>query len=178
MSVKIRLARRGRKKRPVYDIVVANSKSPRDGRFIEKIGTYNPLALPTPIVELNDDKALEWMLNGAQPTDITRNILSHRGILLRKHLQVGVLKGAISQEVADSRFEAWKAEKDNKSVASASELSSKVAAANQAKLEAERQVNKARLDAIEQKKKQQEEALVAQVTEQVQEETSEDNTEA
>ena len=114
MAVKIRLARRGRKKLAIFDIVVADARAPRDGRFIEKIGTYNPNTNPASI-NLNDDKALQWVLNGAQPTDTARAILSYKGVLLKKHLQVGVNKGAISQETADAKFSEWKNVKDSRS---------------------------------------------------------------
>jgi len=103
--VKIRLARRGRKKLAMFDLVVANATAPRDGRFIEKLGTYNPNTIPATIV-LQDDKALTWLMNGAQPTDTVRAILSYRGILYKKHLQIGVNKGALTQEDADAKFEA------------------------------------------------------------------------
>jgi len=103
MAVKIRLARRGRKKLATYDVVVADARAPRDGRFIEKIGTYNPLTVPATI-NLNDDKAFEWLMNGAQPTDTLKTVLSDRGIMLRKHLQIGVIKGALTQEQADSKL--------------------------------------------------------------------------
>jgi small subunit ribosomal protein S16 len=94
--VKMRLARRGRKKMAIYDIVIANSRSPRDGKFIEKLGTYNPNSNPATII-LDEDSALKWLMNGAQPTDTLRRILSYKGILMRKHLQVGVIKGASSE---------------------------------------------------------------------------------
>ncbi len=111
MAVKIRLARRGRKRRPIYDIVVADARAPRDGRYIEKIGSFNPNTHPATIV-LNEERALYRLMTGALPTDTTRTILSKTGIMLRKHLQVGVDKGAITQEVADRRFEEWKSGKD------------------------------------------------------------------
>ncbi len=111
--LKIRLARGGRKKNPIYRIVVAESTSPRDGRFVEKIGQYNPNTNPASIV-LDDEVALKWLLDGAQPTNTMRAILSYRGVMLRKHLQVGVNKGAITQEEADKRFEDWKAQKEQK----------------------------------------------------------------
>lgn len=111
MAVKIRLARRGRKQAPVYDIVVADARSPRDGKFIEKLGQYNPQSTPATI-SLKDDRAVYWLMVGAEPTDTTRKILSVRGVMLKKHLQVGVDKGAITQEVADARFEAWSNEKE------------------------------------------------------------------
>jgi small subunit ribosomal protein S16 len=111
MAVKIRLARRGRKQAPIYDIVVADARSPRDGKFIEKLGQYNPQSTPAAI-SLKDDRAVYWLMVGAEPTDTTRKILSVRGVMLKKHLQVGVAKGAITQEVADARFEAWATEKE------------------------------------------------------------------
>lgn len=106
MAVKIRLARRGRKKFPLYSIVIADARAPRDGRFIEKIGTYNPHHTLSK-VEVNNERALQWLLNGAQPTQTVRTLLSREGIMLRKHLQIGVNKGAIKQAEADKRFEAW-----------------------------------------------------------------------
>ncbi|MDW8296262.1 MAG: 30S ribosomal protein S16, partial [Raineya sp.] len=106
MAVKIRLARRGKKKYAMYDVVVADSRAPRDGKFIEKIGTYNPNTNPATI-KLDEEKALKWVMRGAIPTDTVRAMLSYRGILLKKHLQVGVLKGAITQEQADAKFAAW-----------------------------------------------------------------------
>ena len=113
MAVKIRLARRGRKKAATYDIVVADARAPRDGRFIEKLGTYNPQTNPATI-NYDADRAFYWMMTGAQPTDTVRAMLSYRGVLYRRHLQLGVDKGAITQEVADQRFGAWKDEKDAK----------------------------------------------------------------
>lgn len=111
MAVKIRLARRGRKKAPVYDIVVADARSPRDGKFIEKLGQYNPQSTPAGI-SLKDDRAVYWLMVGAEPTDTTRKILSVKGVMLKKHLQVGVAKGAITQEVADARYDEWAKEKE------------------------------------------------------------------
>ncbi len=150
MAVKIRLARRGRKKLAIFDIVVADARAPRDGRFIEKIGTYNPNTNPATI-NLNEDKALKWVLNGAQPTDTTRAILSYKGVLLKKHLQVGVNKGAISQEVADAKFDAWKSVKDSKISGKSDSLSAKKEADKVARLAAESKVNAARAEAIAKK---------------------------
>ena len=106
MAVKIRLARKGRKKLAYYHIVVADSRSPRDGRYIEKIGKYNPLTNPATI-ELDFDKALGWLQNGAIPTDTCRAILSYKGVLIRKHLLEGVRKGAFDDAEATKRFEEW-----------------------------------------------------------------------
>src|SRR5690349_2310380 len=111
MAVKIRLTRRGRKKLALFDVIVADARAPRDGRFIEKIGTYNPNTNPATIV-LNEEKAFQWVMNGAQPTDTVRAMLSYRGILFRKHLQIGVAKGAITQEQADAKFNEWKQGKE------------------------------------------------------------------
>ena len=104
--VKIRLARRGRKKLAMYDVVVADARAPRDGRFIEKIGTYNPLTVPATI-ELSDEKAFKWLMNGAQPSDTVKAVLSYRGIMLKKHLQIGVITGAMTQEQADAKLAEW-----------------------------------------------------------------------
>jgi len=104
--VKIRLARRGRKKLALYDVIVADARAPRDGRFIEKLGTYNPLTVPAKI-EINNDRAFHWLMQGAQPTDTVRVMLSSRGVMLRRHLQIGVLKGALTQEQADAKLDEW-----------------------------------------------------------------------
>ncbi|RIW18571.1 30S ribosomal protein S16 [Algoriphagus lacus] len=150
MSVKIRLARRGRKKQAIYDVVVADARAPRDGRFIEKIGTYNPNTNPASI-NINNERALTWLLNGAQPTDTVKAMLSYRGIMLKKHLQIGVLKGAISQEQADAKFNAWLAEKDTKITNKTDKLAAAKADARAKALAAEAAKNQARLDAIKAK---------------------------
>jgi len=106
MPVKIRLARRGRKKRPFYHIVVADSRAPRDGRFIEKIGSYNPMTKPATI-ELDREVAYDWLTKGAQPTDTARAILRFKGVMFKKHLQRGVSKGALTQEEADKKLQEW-----------------------------------------------------------------------
>jgi len=126
MATKIRLQRHGRKKRAFYHIVVADSRAPRDGRFIEKIGTYNPITNPATI-DLDVNKAAQWLLNGAQPTDTARAILSYKGAAYKKHLQVGVNKGAITQEDADKKFAVWMSEKDAKVEAKKSGLASTAA---------------------------------------------------
>jgi len=109
MAVKIRLQRHGSKKRPFYFIVVANSAAPRDGKFIEKLGTYNPLTVPATI-RLNRDRALYWLQNGAQPTNTTKRILSFKGVLYLKHLMRGVSLGLFDEKTAHEKFEAWNAE--------------------------------------------------------------------
>jgi small subunit ribosomal protein S16 len=111
MPVKLRLQRKGRKKSPFYHIVVADARAPRDGRFIEKIGTYNPMTKPATI-ELDRKKAYDWLLNGAQPTETVRAILRFKGVLYLKHLQQGVTKGSLTQEQADEKFTAWLEKKE------------------------------------------------------------------
>jgi len=113
MAVKIRLARRGRAKKPFYHIIIADSRSPRDGRFIEKIGSYNPLTQPATI-EIDKEKAFEWLQKGAQPTDTVRSILRFKGVMFRMHLQKGVRKGVMTQEEADKKYQEFAAEKDAK----------------------------------------------------------------
>ena len=115
MATRIRLQRGGKKKKPVYRIVVADQKAPRDGRSIEKLGTFNPNVTPN-VIEFNEESALNWILKGAQPSESVRKLLSIKGVMLKKHLQVGVNKGAITQEDADKRFDAWKNTKEAKDV--------------------------------------------------------------
>lgn len=157
MAVKIRLARRGRKRRAMYDVVVADARAPRDGRFIEKIGRYNPNVDPA-FIELNDERAFKWVMDGAQPTDTVRAMLSDHGIMLKKHLQIGVNKGAITQEVADQRFQEWKDTKDAKVAAKKDKLAQDAASVAKARQEAESKVKEARAEAL---KKKAEEAAAA-----------------
>ncbi len=160
MAVKIRLQRHGKKNFAFFHIVVADSRAPRDGRFIEEIGTYNPNTNPATIV-LKADRALAWLNVGAQPTLTARRILSYEGILLRKHLQGGVAKGALTQEQADQKFDAWKAQRDAKINAKIEGISKANAAASKAAVEAEAKVNEARAEAIAKKKAEAEEAARA-----------------
>lgn len=164
MPVKIRLARRGRKKRAMYDVVVADGRAPRDGRFIEKIGTYNPNTDPAAI-NLDSERAFHWIMEGAQPTDTVRAMLSYRGVMYRKHLQLGVNKGAISQEEADKKLEEWIAAKESKIQGKVETLTKSRADEKKARLDAEAKVNQARLDAQLAKKKEEEAALAAEVAE-------------
>ena len=150
MSVKIRLARRGRKKLARYDVVVADARSPRDGKFIEKIGTYDPLTVPATI-NLNDQKAFEWLMNGAQPSDTVKAMLSYRGVMLKRHLQIGVVKGAITQEQADAKHAAWKAIKDEKIKSKHDNVSKTKQDAVKARKEAETKIKEARTEAIRKK---------------------------
>ena len=148
--VKIRLARRGRKKLAMFDVVVADARAPRDGRFIEKIGTYNPLTTPATI-NLNDDLAFQWLMKGAQPSDTVKAMLSYRGIMLRKHLQIGVIKGALTQEQADAKLEEWVKSKENKIQAKREKLSESKQAQAKARRDAETKVREARAEAIRKK---------------------------
>ncbi len=162
--VRIRLARRGRKKNPIYDVVVADIKAPRDGKFIEKLGVFHPCVEP-PIININEERALHWVMVGAQPTDTARSILSTKGVMYKKHLQVGVNKGAITQEQADEKYEAWLKDKQQKIQAKIDALSKQKSDLAAAKLEAEAKVNQARIDAFEAKRKEAEEALKAEIAE-------------
>ena len=136
----------------MYDIVVAESTSPRDGRFIEKIGTYNPNTDPS-TVAVKSDRAVYWLMVGAQPTDTARSVLSHEGLMYRKHLQVGVNKGAITQEQADEKFSTWSEDKQNRKTGAAETKTQTKEQARAARLEAERKVNEARAEAIAKKNK-------------------------
>jgi small subunit ribosomal protein S16 len=143
MAVKIRLARKGRKKLAYYHIVVADSRSPRDGRYIEKIGKYNPLTNPATI-ELDFDKALGWLQNGALPTETCRAILSYKGILIKKHLLEGVKKGAFDDAEATKRFEDWMKQNEEKIEAKKSGLEKFKDDEVATQLAAEKQINEAR----------------------------------
>jgi small subunit ribosomal protein S16 len=146
MSVKIRLQRHGKKGKPFFHIVAADARSPRDGKFIERIGSYNPNTNPATIV-LDTDKAVTWLNNGAQPTDTARAILSYKGVLYKTHLDKGVKKGALTQEQADEKFNAWLDSKDAKIQAKRDGLSSVKEQALAEQLKAERVVNEARIAA-------------------------------
>ncbi|MEQ8478463.1 30S ribosomal protein S16 [Fulvivirga sp.] len=150
MSVKIRLTRRGRKSQAIYDVVVADARSPRDGKFIEKIGRYNPNVNPA-FIELDEGKAFDWVMKGAQPTDTVRAMLSYRGVMYKKHLQVGVNKGAITQEEADKKFAAWQDEKLAKVEAKKDNLAKDTASKAKARKEAEEKVKEARAESLRKK---------------------------
>ncbi len=143
MAVKIRLARKGRKKLAFYHIVVADSRSPRDGRYIEKIGSYNPITNPATI-ELDFDKALTWLQNGALPTDTCRAILSYKGVLMKKHLLEGVVKGAFDEAEATRRFEEWIKQNEAKIEAKKSNLEKSQDDELGKRLSVEKRVNEAR----------------------------------
>ena len=147
MAVKIRLQRHGKKNFAFFHIVVADSHAPRDGRFIEQIGSYNPNTNPASIV-LKSDRALAWLKVGAQPTLVCRRILSYEGVLLRHHLDGGVAKGALTQEQADAKWNAWKAERDAKIEAKKQGLNMAAIEARKAAKAEEAKVNAARAEAI------------------------------
>ena len=151
MATKIRLQRHGRKGYAFYHIVIADSRAPRDGKFIERIGSYNPNTNPATI-DLKFDRALYWLQVGAQPTDTTRNILSGQGVLLKKHLLEGAKKGAFTEADAETKFQAWLTAKESAHKNIVSKLSEDERAATKAKLEAEKAVNKAKAEALASKK--------------------------
>ena len=146
MSVKIRLQRHGKKQKPFYWIVAADARAKRDGRFLEKLGTYNPNTNPATI-ELNLDQAVQWLHNGAQPTDTARAILSYKGALLKHHLDGGVRKGALTQEQADAKLEAWIKEKATKVEAKKETLTKAQKDAKAKALKAEQAANEKRINA-------------------------------
>jgi len=150
MPVKIRLTRRGKKRAPFYHIVIADSRAPRDGRFIESIGRYNPNTNPATI-ELDFDKALDWLQKGAQPTDTCRAILSYRGVMMKKHLLEGVKKGALTEDQAEERFQSWLKEKESKIQAKVDMLKKGVDAEAKKRLDAETQVREARAEELAKK---------------------------
>ncbi|MFD2568726.1 30S ribosomal protein S16 [Pseudotenacibaculum haliotis] len=181
MPVKIRLQRHGKKGKPFYWIVAADSRAKRDGRFLEKLGTYNPNTNPATI-DLDIDGSVKWLQNGAQPTDTARAILSYKGAMLKNHLAGGVAKGALTEEEAEKKFQAWLDEKAGK-VASKEESLAKAKADAKAKaLEAEKAVNEARVaEAVEEVVEEEaaeveaaaEEAPEAEATEETKEEAAE-----
>ena len=146
MPVKIRLQRHGKKGKPFYWIVAADSRAKRDGKYLEKIGTYNPNTNPA-IINLDVDSSVKWLQNGAQPTDTARAILSYKGALLKNHLVGGVRKGALTEEQAEEKFNAWVAEKEGKVDAKKDDLVKAKEDAKAKALEAEKAVNEARIAA-------------------------------
>ncbi|MCI2108943.1 MAG: 30S ribosomal protein S16 [Bacteroidales bacterium] len=168
MAVKIRLQRHGKKNFAFFHIVVADTRAPRDGRYIEQLGSYNPNTNPATIT-LDSEKALNWLKVGAQLTLVTRRLLSYEGVLLRFHLQKGVDKGALTQEQADQKWNAWKAQRDAKIVAKKEGIAQSKQTKAKAALDAEKKVNAERAEALakkaeelaEQERKAAEEAAAA-----------------
>jgi len=150
MPVKIRLARHGRKRNAYYYIVAADSRAPRDGKFIERLGSYNPNTNPATI-ELDFDRALQWLQNGAQPTDTTRAILSYKGVLMKKHLLEGVKKGAFDEAAAEQKFDQWIADKATKIQAKVDKLKADQNSDISSRMEAEKKVSDDRAQALAEK---------------------------
>ena len=163
MPVKIRLQRHGKKGKPFYWIVAADSRSKRDGKYLEKLGVYNPNVNPA-IIDLNLDGAVTWLENGAQPTDTARAILSYKGAMLKKHLNGGVAKGALTEEQAEAKFTAWVEDKGSKVQAKTDGLSKAEADAKAKALEAEKAVNEARVAAAAPVVEEEEEKVTEEVT--------------
>ncbi len=147
MSAKMRLARHGRKRYAYYHIVIADSRAPRDGRYIECIGTYNPNTNPATI-DLDFDKAYDWLVKGAQPTDTVRAILSYKGVLYKKHLMGGVKKGAFDEAEAEKRLDNWLTEKEAKIQAKVDRLAGEVEAEFKKQMAAEAKANEEKAKAI------------------------------
>lgn len=146
MPVKIRLQRHGKKGKPFYWIVAADSRAPRDGKYLEKLGTYNPNVNPA-VIDLDVDGSVKWLQNGAQPTDTARAILSYKGVMMKKHLLGGVAKGALTEDQVEEKFQAWLEEKANRINAKKEGLSKAQAKAKAEALAAEKAVNEKRLAA-------------------------------
>ncbi len=172
MPAKIRLSKKGRKKLPYYHIVVADSRAPRDGKFIERIGVYNPQTNPATI-ELNFDRALDWLQKGAQPTDTCRSILSVQGVMMKKHLLEGVKKGAFSAEEAESRYQKWYNDKQAQLKAQSEKISKGKSDEEKKRFAAETKVREAKAQEVAKKLQAQaeesKEAVEAEVAEKVEE---------
>ena len=176
MPAKIRLQRHGKKGQPFYHIVVADSRSPRDGRFIEKLGTYNPLTNPAQI-NIKFDRALYWYSVGAQPTDTARSLLSKTGVMMKYHLMRGVQKGAMTEEQAEIKFQNWMKEKEAKAANLVKANEEKARGEKKTRLEAEKQVNEARAAELAKKRLAEMEAKKAAEAEAAAEEAAEAATE-
>jgi small subunit ribosomal protein S16 len=164
MATKIRLQRFGKKGKPFYHVVVADARAPRDGKFIERLGSYNPNTNPATI-ELNFDKAVQWVLNGAEPTDTARAILSYKGVLYKKHLEGGIRKGALTQEQADAKFATWLETKAGLISGKTDGLATSKAEARKAALAAEAKKNEDRAATIAAKNAPVAEEVVEEATE-------------
>ena len=146
MPVRIRLQRHGKKGKPIYWIVAADSRAKRDGRYLEKLGIYNPNTLPATI-ELNVDRTVDWLQNGAQPSDTARNLLSEQGAMLKNHLINGVNKGALTEDDVNVKFEAWLKEKESKNETIQKKIDSEAEKARAAAITAEKEVSAKRKEA-------------------------------
>jgi small subunit ribosomal protein S16 len=181
MPAKIRLSRHGRKSSPFYYIVVADSRAPRDGKYIDRIGSYDPGTNPATI-DLDFDSALGWLQKGAQPTDTCRAILSYKGVLMKKHLLDGVKKGAFSEEEAENRFNSWMTDKEQKILAKTEKVAKSKADKEKERLEIEKKINEERAQELAKKRselvvpeeaKEEETEATAEATETEQEITAE-----
>ncbi|MCR9182546.1 MAG: 30S ribosomal protein S16 [Flavobacteriaceae bacterium] len=174
MPVKIRLQRHGKKGKPFYWIVAADARAPRDGKYLEKLGTYNPNINPAEI-NIDIDGSVKWLQNGAQPTDTARAILSYKGVMMKKHLMGGVAKGALTEEQAEEKFQAWLEEKAGRVSAKKEGLSKAEAKAKADALAAEKAVNEKRMAAAAEAEA---DATAEEVPEEAAEETPEATAEA
>jgi small subunit ribosomal protein S16 len=172
MATKIRLQRHGKKGKPFYYIIVADARAPRDGRFIERLGSYNPNTNPATI-DINFEKSLDWVTKGAQPTDTCRAILSYKGVMYKKHLQGGVLKGALTQEQAEIKFQEWLDHKDGKITSKKTDLVSAKDEARKAALLAEAAKKEAKAAAIVAKNTPPAEEVVEEISEEASAEAAE-----
>lgn len=168
MAVRIRLQRHGKKGKPFYQIVVADARARRDGRFIDKVGSYNPTTIPATI-QLDVDKALDWVLKGAEPTDTVRAILSYKGVMFKKHLLRGVSKGSFALEVAEQKFQEWVNEKEGKITSHKQKADATIKAKLKASVEAGKDKAEARLKAKEVALAPEEEVVEETIAEQVEE---------
>lgn len=159
MPTRIRLQRHGKKGRPFYHIVIADGRAPRDGKFIERIGTYNPLAIPAEI-NIDFEKALQWLKNGAQPSDTAKAILTYKGVIYKNHLLKGVAKGALTMDQAEAKFQLWLQEKESKIQSKKLNVAQSKKEAQKKRMEAESKANIAKAEAVA--KKRAEEALKLQ----------------
>lgn len=174
MPVKIRLQRHGRKSYPYYHIVIADSRAPRDGKYVERLGSYNPNTNPA-TVQLDFDRALYWLNVGAQPTDTARNILSAEGVLYKKHLEGGVKKGAFDEAEAEKRFNTWKEQKANAVAKTKEQLNAERQAEAEKRFKAEEEINKAKAKELAAKKAEELAAKEAAIVEEAKAEEAEEN---
>jgi small subunit ribosomal protein S16 len=151
MPTKIRLQRKGKKGQPFYHIVIADGRAPRDGKYIERIGSYNPITKPAEI-NIQFDRALHWLQTGAQPTDTVRSILSYKGILYKNHLYKGVKKGALTQEQADAKFDSWLKDKEAKIEGEVKNIEIAIREDKKKRLDAEKKINEERAKELAAKK--------------------------
>ena len=147
MATRIRLQRHGKKGKPIYHLVVADQRAPRNGKFIEKLGLYNPNVSPA-IIDINFDQSVDWLMKGAQPSDTAKAILSHKGVYMKKHLLMGVAKGAFNEEEAEKRFNDWMSSKEQKIIDQKTNVDKANADAHKSKIDAEKLVNSERAKSI------------------------------